>query len=385
MSKPHPRVVHYAYHQFISTPTNEQPDGAWAAAPLAELIDELNEWYGDAFTLATRALAGRPEATTARLAGLDSAGVVVTSSAADGAATQRIDFAEPIATPDEVYGPLLDLLGRARAALPDAPLTGVERGLAEHARIRTFLTEVVAVDDVHPHLRRITFGGGDLDEFAPLGPDTFVYVLVPPAGRAELTIGRDFSWEAVGAMPEADRPGGAYYTVRQWDAATHRLEALFVLHGDEGSGSAWAMRAAPGDPVALWGPREAFEPPPGTDWYLLVADETGLPAVAAILEQLPSGTPARVFAEVADTGSRQELPQRPGDEVVWLYRDGTGAQPGTLLVEAVRALPWPGGTPYAWGGAESRAVTAVRKYLRNEVGLDREAVSMTGYWRGQGG
>ena len=36
-------------------------------------------------------------------------------------------------------------------------------------------------------------------------------------------------------------------------------------------------------PVALWGPRTGFEPAAETDWYLLVADETGLPAVAAIL------------------------------------------------------------------------------------------------------
>ena len=50
------------------------------------------------------------------------------------------------------------------------------------------------------------------------------------------------------------------------------------------------QRARPGDPVALWGPRTAYAPPAGTDWYLLVADETGLPAVAAILESLPEGT-----------------------------------------------------------------------------------------------
>ena len=42
--------------------------------------------------------------------------------------------------------------------------------------IPTFLASVVAVRDVHPHLRQITFGGGDLTTFAPLGPDTFLYV-----------------------------------------------------------------------------------------------------------------------------------------------------------------------------------------------------------------
>ena len=46
-----------------------------------------------------------------------------------------------------------------------------------------------------------------------------------------------------------------------------------------------------------------------------------------------------------------------------------------------RSMPWPGGTPYVWGGGESRAMTAVRKYVRGEIGLPREAVSLVAYWR----
>jgi NADPH-dependent ferric siderophore reductase len=70
-----------------------------------------------------------------------------------------------------------------------------------------------------------------------------------------------------------------------------------------------------------------------------------------------------------------------GVEVTWLHRDG--APPGTtdLLADAVRALPWPGGTPYVWGGGESRAMTAVRRHVRREVGLAREAVTLVAYWR----
>ena len=182
-------------------------------------------------------------------------------------------------------------------------------------------------------------------------------------------------------MPDADKPVGAYYTLRRWRPEVHELDMLFVLHGDTGPASAWAARARPGDPVALWGPRTAYAPPAGTDWYLLVADETGLPAVASILESLPEGTVARVFAEVDNADERQELPDAPSFEVTWLYRDGAQAGTTTLLADAVRALPWPGGTPYVWGGGESRTMTAVRKYVRQEVGLAREQVSLVAYWR----
>src|SRR5688572_14550158 len=51
-----------------------------------------------------------------------------------------------------------------------------DRHVAEMGSIRTFLTTVAAVADVHPHLRRITFAGGDLAAFSPLGPDTFLYL-----------------------------------------------------------------------------------------------------------------------------------------------------------------------------------------------------------------
>jgi NADPH-dependent ferric siderophore reductase len=93
---------------------------------------------------------------------------------------------------------------------------------------------VVAVTDIHPHLRQVTFGGGDLATFAPAGPDTFLYLLLPPPGRTELTIDQSFTWEAYGEMPDADRPVGAYYTVRRWRPERHEVDVLCVLHGDAG-------------------------------------------------------------------------------------------------------------------------------------------------------
>ena len=39
------------------------------------------------------------------------------------------------------------------------------------------------------------------------------------------------------------------------------------------------------------------------------------------------------------------------------------------------------GRTYVWGGAESRAMTAVRRHVRHERGLAREQVSLVAYWR----
>ena len=258
-------------------------------------------------------------------------------------------------------------------------------------QLRTYLATVVRVEDVHPHLRRITVGGDDLSTFEPAGPDTFLYVLLPPVGREELTIDQTFSWTAYFEMPPEEQPRGAYYTLREWRPEVRELDLLFVLHGGEGHGpagaaSSWAMRARPGDPLALWGPRTAWHPPEGTDWYLLVADDTGLPAVAVILEGLPEGTPVHVFAEVDGEAERQPLPDRgPEVQVHWWHREGAEAGTTTALPDAVRQAfadgILPPGTPYVWGGGESRTMTAVRKHVRREVGLAREQVSLVAYWR----
>ncbi len=105
-----------------------------------------------------------------------------------------------------------------------------------------------------PHLRRITFGGGDLATFTPLGPDTFLYVLLPPPGRSALTIDGGFTWEAWGRMADAERPVGAYYTMREWRPDVGELDMLFVLHEPAGPASAWAARARPGRSGGAVGP-----------------------------------------------------------------------------------------------------------------------------------
>lgn len=343
------------------------------------LLEHLNDDFAAAVLQVGRGLGGRPDATECRATAIDAAGLDAVVTDAEGDHVVRIAFTEPATGPDDLTVRLLDLVSRAQEVLGEDSTPVVDE---DPSAIRTFVSSVVAVRDLHPHLREITFGGG-LDEFVPNGPDAFVYVLLPPVGQTELTIDETFSWERdFFAVPEADRPAGAYYTVRRWHADTQRLDALFVLHGDEGNASAWALQAQVGDPVALWGPRTSWAPPADTDHYLLVADETGLPAVAGVLELLPPEASIQVVAEVGSFDERQELPDHPGATVTWLTRDGAAAGTATdLLVDGVRALEWTGVHPYVFGGGESRAMTRVRRYVRDERGCPREAVSLVAYWR----
>ena len=101
----------------------------------------------------------------------------------------------------------------------------------------------------------------------------------------------------------------------------------------------------------------------GADWSVLVADETGLPALLAILETLPAGHRAVALVEVADEEERQPVQTDADADLRWLVR-GRAA-----LADAVRELELPWGRGPC-GAAASRVMRAVRDELRRrrEVG-----------------
>jgi NADPH-dependent ferric siderophore reductase len=240
--------------------------------------------------------------------------------------------------------------------------------------IPTHVTEVERCERRGDTFVRVTFAGG-LDRFRPIAPDQFVYVLLPPPGRTVLPVTTDFRWTEFDEMAERDRPIGAYYTVRQFRPEAGELTCDVFLHDPAGAASTALADVVPGTPAALWGPRTAWSPPLATSRWLLVADETGVPAAQVILESLPTGADVTVLVEVDDAGGLDVA------GATFLPRGGAKAGTTDLLVEAVRGLDLESAGLYAWGGAESRAMRDVRRHLRGAVGLARQQVSMTPYWR----
>ncbi|MEM8620104.1 MAG: siderophore-interacting protein [Actinomycetota bacterium] len=352
---------------------------------LAYVFEHLNSNHDDTVVFIARHLAGEPAAAMvdAQLKSASPDGITIACRRPDGSEYEvQHRFGSPPQSLDEVRGQLFGLLEAARSAAEESVgLTSLEREIAGTNDLTTVITSVVALRDLTPNLRQITFGGG-LDDYASIGGDQFLYVLLPPVGRSELSIDANFSWAANEETPEQDRPQGAYYTVRRWRPDDGEIDMWFVLHGHAGPASAWAARAEIGAPAGLWGPRSTFAPPPDTDRYLLVVDDTGLGAAAAVLDQLSDSGPAvDVIAETVDAGHVVDLPQWDGVNVEWCFRDGQPAGTAGLLIEAVRRRADDAAGLYALGAAESREVTAVRRHLRNDVGMAPDQVAMTGYWR----
>jgi NADPH-dependent ferric siderophore reductase len=257
--------------------------------------------------------------------------------------------------------------------------TQVERPALTYHQAR-----VTMVRPITPHMRRVTFRAPSFAEVPAGAPDQYVKAFFPRPGQETPELpetGSDvMSWyRTYLAMPDGVRPPMRTYTVRAHRPRSAEIDVDFVLHGDTGPASAWAARVAPGDRVAFLGPHGLYDVPPGTGWQLLTGDETALPAIGAIIEQLPAGARLSAYIEISDREERQRFETRGAVEVHWLLR---GARPrGEALLEAVRAATFPGGAPYAWVSGEAGVVKLVRRHLVRERDVDKRRICFTGYWR----
>jgi NADPH-dependent ferric siderophore reductase len=259
---------------------------------------------------------------------------------------------------------------------------------AEPDPFRFFDLRVVRTRRLGPSMVRVTFGGETLKDFAAGGRDQSLSLFLPHPGQDAPVVPVDAGdgsaiFAAWRALPDDVRAVMRSYTVREQRQDPNEVDIDFALHEDGGPACRWAAQAAPGHRVMVLGPAVAdntavrFRPPEGTDWVLIWADETALPAAAAILEWLPAGTRARVWLEVPHAGDRLD-PRTVADcHITWLVRE-EGA-PSAL--EAVSAAELPEGTPYAWIAGESGSVKALRRHLVRERELDRRRVTFVGYWK----
>ncbi|WP_103379977.1 siderophore-interacting protein [Pseudonocardia dioxanivorans] len=230
---------------------------------------------------------------------------------------------------------------------------------------------------ITPRMIRVTLGGDELAGFPGDGPDRRIKMFFPVEGQDRPAVPRASTGGPVWP-PGEPRPTIRTYTVRRFDPAAGELDVDFVLHEGHGPAAAWARAAEPGAWVGVSEPGGRWEPDPAARFHLVIGDESALPAVATVLEELAGfAGPVVAFLEVADAGEEQALP--PNAEVVWVHRGD--AAPGEPLVSAVRAATLPDGDGQAWLAGESGAVRDLRRHLLDDRRLDRRRVYATGYWR----
>ncbi|WP_088345815.1 MULTISPECIES: siderophore-interacting protein [Rhodomicrobium] len=239
---------------------------------------------------------------------------------------------------------------------------------------------VVGARDVTPNMRRVRLAGEDIARFASGG--LHIRLLFPASGLAEI------SWPTLGADGRIVWPTGAakltgrIYTIRSIDVAKGEMDVDFVIHeGDAYPGAGFAVKAKPGDIVGITGPGGGVTP--SADWVLLAGDETALPAIGRMLEELPASVQAVVRVEIPDAAEEQRLASAAGLDLAWLHRGEAKAGTTTLLEDAVRgvAIPDDGRSVFVWAGGEHKTFRSLRKYLRGERGLTRQQHMVAAFWR----
>lgn len=254
-----------------------------------------------------------------------------------------------------------------------------------HAPSGLIHTFVVKREQVTPHMVRVTFGGGDLEHFAFQGFDQWFRLAVPTHGSGDrfdnlpekFGIGGYLKYRT---LPASTRPVIRNYTVRAYRSDPAELDVDFVVHGTDGIAAPWAAAAEPGSEIAFIDQGCGWKQPAGTDRVLIVTDETGLPAVAGILRDLPRDTVGDAIIELFDLADLQDVSAPDGITVHWVVRDA-GALPGSAALPALEALPFPSPTTYGFAVGESAVATGARRILVTDRGLPKAQVTFCGYWK----
>ncbi len=226
-----------------------------------------------------------------------------------------------------------------------------------HDTRRRTLT-VDSVETLTPTMRRIHFVSPELHDFVSAAPDDHVKLFLPQAGGDDCM--RDF-------------------TPRRFDAARGMLTIDFALH-QIGPATAWARTAQRGDTLDIGGPRGSSIVTDDFDWYLLIGDETALPAIGRRVEELRAGVPVITLVTVDDAAERQEFVTSAAWTAHWLYRAGQAPGDAGLIVAALSTLALPPGEGYIWIAAQTSVARAVRHYVTEQLGHPKAWLKSSGYW-----
>lgn len=245
---------------------------------------------------------------------------------------------------------------------------------------RAVRTEVVAVTRPTPDLVRVTLTGPGVAGFPVLGGDQYARLLLARPGQREpqLPVGALWYPELL-AMADSVRPVLRNYTLRAVRPDRAEVDVDLVLHPGAGPATTWAAAARVGDVVGLVEQGLLHAPDPTADVVLLVADETGLPAVAGLLAQLPAAARVVAVVEVGSVADEQPLTGPGRLDLTWLHRGDR--PPGVLALAHLPTVDLPPGRCSAWLAGEAAMATGLRRHLVHDRRLARTDVAFAGYYR----
>ena len=247
-------------------------------------------------------------------------------------------------------------------------------------QLRAVLARVTTVESLTPHMTRVTLSAPEFADLVYLASDHFVRLLLPRASQIEPELPKgEHWWPELVAMQPARRPNRRNNTVARIRPESAEMDIDFVVHGDSGPATRWVNSAAAGDAVGVIDQGVVHEVRADAAEYLIVGDETALPAATGLLSVMPQGIPVTALLEVPDADDRRELASTQA-RVDYFVRQDAHQKPGVLLLDAVRDWQPTHGPVVAWVAGESTMTTAVRRILV-KAGVPKADISFHGYFK----
>ncbi len=245
-------------------------------------------------------------------------------------------------------------------------------------RLKPRLIACVRKQYITPHLLRVTFSCDDLIGFPADKNGGLIKLFF--ANRTTGTL--DLPWrEGDRICWPKNKPVSRAYTVRKYRPETNELDIDFVAHGTESPGSGWAMTCHPGDVIGLAGPGGPDPLLQPADWHILAGDLSALPAISAILEELPSTAQGHAFIEIDSADDEHSLEHPANVELHWLVRE-PAIEP-LPLEKAIAQVAPPAGVNSisAFVAGENASVVACRNKLIADYQLSKKNLYAIPYWK----
>lgn len=249
-----------------------------------------------------------------------------------------------------------------------------------------YFAQVRETKRVTPHMVRVTFHGEDIKRLPVRGFDQWFRLFLP---REDGTTDFDAVPERFGlggylkylTAKSGTRPPFRNYTIRGHRPDLGELDVDFVAHGDSGVASPWAQRASAGERVAMIDQGRGFDPVDDVDFTFLAGDESALPAIIGIVEQLARDARGLAIIEILAAQDAQPLIAPSGFEIRWLPRADPHDRPGVLALDAVKAFaPKRPEQLHAYLAGEQAFVAESRRHLV-AAGVPKSRIVFTGYWK----
>ncbi len=267
-------------------------------------------------------------------------------------------------------------LARSHAPIYLSPMalpTSIPRRTPRSQKPAPRCATVLEAHRLSPNMQRVILGGDIFDDFPPNRDGANLKIVVPNPGQDRLVFEADL--ETPGAKKTIRT-----FTISKFDPQKNQLTIDFALHDGSAPAGDWAKQAEPEKSflgvttggakkvTSFWGKR-----------HLLAADMTAIPAMEALLRDLPTDAQGEAVFEVLHANDIREIHSPEGIRFHWLINPDP-QKASQQQIDAIRALTPDRETQISAAGEHS-VIAEFKTYFGAECGFDLSQHYLSPYWK----